>query len=62
MTTEKLKGMVKEQTLRKLLDDAEDTWWIPKTDGLAFWNGKNLFIVRRKNVKYWGVFQVFGGL
>lgn len=61
MTIEKLKGIIREKTLKQLLDSAEDAWWIPKTEDLAFWNGKNLFVVRRKSVKYWNIFQVFGG-
>jgi len=60
MTYEKLKGIVKEAALRKLLDKAEEMWWIPKTNDCTFWNGKSLFVVRRKSVKYWNIFQVMG--
>lgn len=60
MTYEKPKGLVREATMRKLLDNAEDVWWIPKTKDLAFWNGNNLFVARKKNVKYWNIFQVMG--
>ena len=57
---EKLKGFVKIERLQNILHDAPDVERDPKTGDIHYWTGKNLFVARRKNVKYWEVFHVKG--
>jgi hypothetical protein len=60
MTQEKLKGIVKIVTLQKILDAAVETDRNAETKEITYWNGKHLFVARRKNVGYWNIFQVKG--
>jgi hypothetical protein len=60
MTTEKLKGIVRDRTLQKILDDKDTSGQKYVGGDLRYDTIKSTFIARRKNGKYWNIFQVFG--
>jgi len=60
MAMEKLKGFIKEETMKKLLSKSEE---VERrfTDGeTTYWTGKGLFVLRRKSQRYWAVYQLRG--
>lgn len=60
MVYRKLKGTVKNVTLRKILDESQEISRDLKSKEIPFWNGKNLFVAERKNVKYWNIYHIQG--
>jgi hypothetical protein len=60
MVYEKFKGIVLEETLRRILAAAENVGRDEETGDIFYWNGKRNFIARRKSVLKWNIFNLIG--
>ena len=70
----KFKGIVKNSTFSKLLYHSGDFFggdfdiltdkpvFLPHDGGIVYSTRKADFLARRKNVKYWEIWQIFGGV
>jgi hypothetical protein len=61
MTQEKLKGFVREETLRDVLSrSAQEVGYDRKTKEIKYWTGAKMFIARRVSVRYHAIYHVKG--
>lgn len=60
MQYEKLKGIVKESTLSKILAEASRVVNDPKEKRIYFFTRKSQFVAEEKNVRHWKIFQIHG--
>ena len=61
MQYEKLKGILRDHTLARLLrEEATRIINDPRLNQIFFFTRKSLFVARRKDVKYWWLLQIHG--
>lgn len=60
MTQEKFKGIISYEKLRNILSRSEEINRDDETGDIEYWNGKHLFVARKKNTRYWNIFQIIG--
>lgn len=64
MQVQKFKGIIKDVTLKRILNDKDTflTEYLPCKNSILFSKGTSTFLVVRKNAKYHNVFIIQGSV
>lgn len=56
----KLKGIVKDTTLRRILHDATRNTIDNERGGVVYWTQKSRFLAKKRGMKFWEIYQMRG--
>jgi hypothetical protein len=56
----KLKGIVLEETFRRIINNSVKNTIDVATGGIRYWTEKSRFLAKKRGVMYWEIYQIRG--